>query len=83
MHVVDAEEVILAERQRPALHFVDRHPPGVRSRNQGPNAGPRDQRRPDAALFERPNHTDVGEPFQATATEDEGNARREERSRQG
>ena len=68
----DLEDVPPPHQARPRLHLLEGHPGGPGGADQRADAGAHHQAGHQAPLLEGPEHTDVGEPLEAAATEHQG-----------
>jgi hypothetical protein len=66
------EDVPAADHPGSGLHSPGRYPRGPCGRDERSDAGAYDQAGDQLSLFQSPEHADVSEPFQAAATEDQG-----------
>ena len=73
-HVVDAEQVALAQRLGARGELLDRRAADVRRADQRADARAGEDLGDDVALRQRAQHADVREPLEATAAEDERDA---------
>jgi hypothetical protein len=66
------EDVTPADQERSRLHLARGHPGRPSRGDERADAGAHNQARHQPPLFQGPEDADVGEPFQATATQDQG-----------
>jgi hypothetical protein len=66
------KDVPAADYPGSGLHSPGRHPCGPGSRDERSDAGAYYQAGDQISLLQRPEHADVSEPFQAAATEHQG-----------
>src|ERR1700694_3550009 len=70
-HAIETEEITPLERAGAIDHLRHIHSPGVGSSDERADACPRDDRRLDPELLQRPKNADVREAFQSASAEHE------------